>query len=85
MENKINELEARKAELERAFEEKKKQAQALTNDIVLMEQLIMAKREHGKVLEEMQKIAQEHGKICEEIDAEKAKKEEVKKQTEGLS
>lgn len=69
----INELELKKAELEKAFEEKKKQAQALTNDIVLMEQLIMAKREHGKVLEEMQKIAQEHGKVCAEIEAEKVK------------
>ena len=73
MENKIDELEARKAELERAFEEKKKQAQALTNDIVLMEQLIMAKDEHRKVMGEMERIAQEHGKICEEIEAEKTK------------
>lgn len=85
MENKLNELEARKAELERAFEEKKRNAQVLMHDIELMERLILAKEEHRKVMGEMSAIAQEHGKICEEIEAEKAKREEVKKQTEGLS
>ena len=73
MENKINELEERKAELERAFEEKKRNAQVLMHDIELMERLLMAKDEHRKVMDEMSAIAQEHGKICEEIESEKAK------------
>lgn len=73
MENKIDELEERKAELERAFEEKKRNAQVLMHDIELMERLLMAKDEHRKVMGEMERIAQEHGKICEEIEAEKAK------------
>ena len=73
MENTIDELEERKAELERAFEEKKRNAQVLMHDIELMERLIMTKDEHRKVMGEMERIAQEHGKICEEIEAEKAK------------
>lgn len=73
MENKIDELEERKAELERAFEEKKRNAQVLMHDIELMERLLMAKDEHRKVMGEMERIAQEHGKICDEIEAEKAK------------
>ena len=73
MENKIDELEERKAELERAFEEKKRNAQVLMHDIELMERLLMAKEEHRKVMGEMERIAQEHGKICDEIEAEKAK------------
>lgn len=83
---KLNELELKKAELEKAFEEKKKQAQALTNDIAVMEQLIMAKRELNKVTGELNGIVAEHGKVCAEIEAEKAKeskpveeKEEAKK------
>jgi len=73
MENKINELEERKAELERSFEGKKRNAQVLMHDIELMERLLMAKDEHRKVMGEMERIAQEHGKICDEIEAEKAK------------
>ena len=73
MENKIDELEVKKAELERAFEEKKRNAQVLMHDIELMERLLMAKDEHRKVMGEMERIAQEHGKICEEIESEKAK------------
>ena len=73
MENKIDELEVRKVELERAFEEKKRNAQVLMHDIELMERLILAKDEHRKVMGEMERIAQEHGKICEEIESEKAK------------
>lgn len=82
MENKLNELEARKAELEKAFEEKKKYAQALTNDIALMEQLLVSKREHSKTMNEINEIVQEHGKVCAEIEAEKAadKPEEEKKE-----
>ncbi len=82
MENKIDELEARKAELERAFEEKKRNAQVLMHDIELMERLLMAKDEHRKVMGEMERIAQEHGKICEEIEAEKAKAEKEKDKPE---
>ena len=73
MENKIDELKARKEELEHAFEEKKKEAQVLMHDIELMERLIITKDEHRKVMGEMERIAQEHGKICEEIESEKAK------------
>lgn len=69
----INELENKKAELEQAFEEKKKQAQALTNDIVLIEQLIMKKNALDKVMGEMQAIGQEHGEVCKAIATEKAK------------
>lgn len=82
MENKLNELEERKAELERAFEEKKRNAQVLMHDIELMERLILAKEEHRKVMGEMERIAQEHGKICEEIEAEKAKAEKEKAKPE---
>ena len=82
MENKIDELEARKAELERAFEGKKRNAQVLMHDIELMERLLMAKDEHRKVMGEMERIAQEHGKICEEIEAEKAKAEKEKDKPE---
>ena len=86
MENKLNELEAKKAELEKAFEGKKKQAQALANDIVLMEQLLLTKREHSKTLNEMNEIAQLHSTVCAEIDAEKAQAakvvEEVKDEAE---
>ena len=71
--DKLNELEVKKAELERAFEEKKRNAQVLMHDIELMERLLMAKDEHRKVMGEMERIAQEHGKICDEIEAEKAK------------
>lgn len=77
---KLNELEARKAELEKAFEEKKKQAQALENDIALIEQLLAMKREHGKTLNELNGIVAEHGKVCAEIEAEKAKPVEVKEE-----
>lgn len=69
----INGLELKKAELERAFEEKKRNAQVLMHDIELMERLLMAKDEHRKVMGDMERIAQEHGKICDEIEAEKAK------------
>lgn len=69
----IKELENKKAELEQAFESKKQQAQALTNDITLIEQLIMKKNELNKVIGELQTIGQEHGKVCKAIEDEKAK------------
>ena len=69
----IKELETKKAELEQAFESKKQQAQALTNDITLIEQLIMKKNELNKVIGEMQAIGQEHEKVCKAIEDEKAK------------
>lgn len=68
----IKELETKKAELEQAFESKKQQAQALTNDIVLIEQLIAKKNELNKVMGELQAIGQEHGKVCKAIEEEKA-------------
>ena len=69
----IKELENKKAELEQAFEGKKQQAQALTNDIVLIEQLIAKKNELNKVIGELQAIGQEHEKVCKAIEEEKAK------------
>lgn len=69
----IKELENKKAELEQAFEEKKKQAQALTNDIVLIEQLIMKKNELNKVVVEIQDISNAHNEVCKAIATEKAK------------
>ena len=69
----IKELETKKAELEQAFESKKQQAQALTNDIALIEQLIMKKNELNKVIGELQAIGQEHEKVCKAIEDEKAK------------
>lgn len=69
----IKELETKKAELEQAFESKKQQAQALTNDITLIEQLIMKKNELNKVIGELQAIGQEHEKVCKAIEEEKAK------------
>ena len=77
---KLNELEAKKVELEKAFEERKKQAQALASEIAIMEQLLMTKREHSKTLNEMNEIAQLHSKVCAEIEAAKAV-EEVKEET----
>lgn len=69
----IKELETKKTELEQAFESKKQQAQALTNDIALIEQLIMKKNELNKVIGELQTIGQEHEKVCKAIEEEKAK------------
>lgn len=69
----IKELETKKAGIEQAFESKKQQAQALTNDITLIEQLIMKKNELNKVIGELQAIGQEHEKVCKAIEEEKAK------------
>ena len=69
----IKELETKKTELEKTFESKKQQAQALTNDITLIEQLIMKKNELNKVIGELQAIGQEHEKVCKAIEEEKAK------------
>ena len=69
----IKEFENKKVNLEQAFEEKKKQAQALTNDIVLLEQLIMKKNELNKIMSEMQAIEQVHTEVCKVIEEEKAK------------
>lgn len=77
MENKINELGAKKAELEQAFEEKKKQLQQLEADILLMQQLISAKREHGKLLGELNGIVEEHNKITKELDTATADDEKI--------
>ena len=77
MENKLTQLEAQKAELEKAHEAKTAYAQLLASDIALMEQLIVTKREHRKVLNEINEMAQLHGKVCAEIEAAKTV-EEVK-------
>lgn len=72
MENKLTQLEAQKAELEKAHEAKTAYAQLLASDIALMEQLIVTKREHRKVMGELNEIVKEHGKVCEEIELKKA-------------
>lgn len=69
----IKELETQKTEFEKAFESKKQQAQALANDIALIEQLIAKKNELNKVIGELQAIGQEHEKVCKAIEEEKAK------------
>lgn len=67
MENKLNELENKKTILEQEFDKKKEQLQQLEADIMLMQQLITAKREHGKLLGELNEIVEEHKRIVEEI------------------
>lgn len=69
----IKKLETKKTEFEKAFESKKQQAQALANDIALIEQLIAKKNELNKVIGELQAIGQEHEKVCKAIEEEKAK------------
>jgi hypothetical protein len=65
-------LNAKKMELEKAFDEKKKYAQSLERDIVLIERLLATKQEHSKVMGELNEIVKEHGKVCEEIELKKA-------------
>lgn len=82
MENKLNELEARKAELEQEFDKKKEQLQQLEADIMLMQQLITAKREHGKLLGELNEIVEEHKTLTREIELARASKPEQEKISE---
>lgn len=77
--DKLNELELKKAQLEQAFEEKGKQARALTNDIWLLEQLLTKKNELNDVVGAINAIKQEYDEVCKGI--EEAKKEEVKEET----
>ena len=65
-------LNAKKMELEKAFDEKKNYAQSLERDIVLIERLLATKQEHSKVMGELNEIVKEHGKVCEEIELKKA-------------
>lgn len=67
MENKLNELEARKAELEQAFESKKKQLQQLEADILLMQQLMSAKSEHKKLTDELNEIIVAYRTVNDEM------------------
>lgn len=67
MENKLNELEARKAELEQAFESKKKQLQQLEVDILLMQQLMSAKSEHKKLTDELNEIIVAYRTVNDEM------------------
>lgn len=73
MENKIDELEARKAELEKNFEIKKKQAQSVANDIAILEQLFQKKNELNKLMTDIEEIGKEYTKVCEEIEGQKNK------------
>lgn len=67
MKDKLDELENKKTLLEQEFDKKKEQLQQLESDIMLMQQLITAKREHGKLLSELNEIVEEHKRIVEEI------------------
>ena len=73
MENKIDELEERKAELEKNFEIKKKQAQSVANDIAILEQLFQKKNELNKLMTDIEEIGKEYAKVCEEIEGQKNK------------
>lgn len=73
MGNKIDELEVRKAELEKNFEIKKKQAQSVANDIAILEQLFQKKNELNKLMTDIEEIGKEYTKICEEIEGQKNK------------
>lgn len=77
----INELELQKANLEKAYKDKEELANAIANDIALMEQLINAKQEYNKVRNELASIAEkykvvlaklhnEHEKIVEQEEKE---------------
>ena len=71
--DKIDELEARKAELEKNFEIKKKQAQSVANDIAILEQLFQKKNELNKLMTDIEEIGKEYTKVCEEIEGQKNK------------
>lgn len=73
MENKLNELEERKAELEKNFEIKKKQAQSVANDIAILEQLFQKKNELNKLMTDIEEIGKEYTKVCDEIEGQKNK------------
>lgn len=73
MENKIDELKARKEELEKNFEIKKKQAQSVANDIAILEQLFQKKNELNKLMTDIEEIGKEYTKVCEEIEGQKNK------------
>lgn len=73
MENKIDELEERKAELEKNFEIKKKQAQSVANDIAILEQLIQKKNELNKLITDIEEIGKEYTKVCSEIEGQENK------------
>lgn len=71
--DKIDELEERKAELEKNFEIKKKQAQSVANDIAILEQLFQKKNELNKLMTDIEEIGKEYTKVCEEIEGQKNK------------
>lgn len=68
----INELELQKANLEKAYKDKEELANAIANDIALLEQLINAKRELANVRGEMNNIVAKYNGICKAIEEEKA-------------
>ena len=67
----MKELLLKKEELEKNFEIKKKQAQTLANDIVLLEQLFQKKNELNKLMTDIEEIGKEYTKVCEEIEGQK--------------
>ena len=73
MKNKLNELEAKKAELDGQYNMESERAKMLQRDIVLMEQLLAARQEFTKTVNYLGQVDAERRKVCAEIEAEKAK------------
>lgn len=69
----INELELQKANLEKAYKDKEELANAIANDIALMEQLINAKQEYNKVRNELASIAEKYKVVLGELHNEHEK------------
>ena len=67
----INELELKKAEIEQKFEQTRKKAQDLANDIALIEQLLAMKGEYRKTMNDINELMQQHRRVCLDIETEK--------------
>ena len=75
MGNNLNELEARKAELEKVIDEKREYAKSLEADISILEQLIALKRAHNKTMYEINELGKIYNDTCAEIELFNAKPE----------
>lgn len=82
MGNKLNELEARKAELEKVIDEKREYAKSLEGDISILEQLIALKRAHNKTMYEINELGKVYNDTCAEIKRFNAKSNDVDEQKE---
>lgn len=79
----INELELQKETLEKAYKEKEELANAIANDIALMEQLINAKREYNKARNELVSIAEKYKAVLGELNNEHEKIVEQEEKAEN--